>query len=71
MGGVLEGVVEVKVEVEEAFMSSPRALERSWAFFSVSMLETHQRLGILPRFLQWSVFVVVSCCCGGGGRKGE
>lgn len=39
--------------VKEA-MNSPRCLERSCAFFSVSTLETPQRLGILARFLQWS-----------------
>lgn len=39
-------------EAAKVDRSSPRVLSRSWAFFSVSTLETHHRLGILARFLQ-------------------
>lgn len=44
-------VVEGDEERDERY--SPRYLSRSWAFFSVSMLETLKRLGILARDLQW------------------
>lgn len=40
-------------EDEKEARNSPRCLSRSWAFFSVSTLDTHHRLGILARFLQW------------------
>lgn len=42
-------------EGENADMNSPRYRSSIWAFFSASTLETHQRLGILARFLQWPV----------------
>lgn len=52
----LAGALELSGEEEEKDeRSSPRCLSNSWAFFSVSTLETHQRLGILARFLQWPV----------------
>ncbi|KAJ3560074.1 hypothetical protein NPX13_g9431 [Xylaria arbuscula] len=42
-------------EDENADRNSPRYRSSSCAFFNVSTLETHQRLGILARFLQCPV----------------
>lgn len=38
-----------------AVMRSPRYRSSSWAFLRLSTLETHQRLGIRARGLQWPV----------------
>lgn len=53
-------------EEVNADMTSPRYRSSSCTFFSVSTLDTHQRFGILARFLQWptdlvSVHVINSC----------
>lgn len=52
--GAAAGDEEEEADVSDE-VNSPLYLSRSCAFFNVSTLETHQRLGILARFLQWPV----------------